>query len=78
MSTESISPASYGYGPLVTECKRRGISRTVAFDLARRGLVDTFMLGSRRMVKIASLESLPDRLPQPHPNPDANPAPRGG
>lgn len=74
MSTNSNAaeaPVPYGFGPLVTECARRGIGRTVAFELARRGLIDTFVIGKKRMVKIASLESLPDRLQQ-------QPAPRAG
>ncbi|MFC3715596.1 hypothetical protein ACFONC_05475 [Luteimonas soli] len=58
------SPTSYGYGPLVVECKRRGISRTMAYELRRCGLIETFKIGARRMVKIDSLESLPDRLQQ--------------
>lgn len=63
MRTESESAKpTYGYGPLVIECKRRGIGRTLAYELARRGLIETFRLGSKRMVKIASLETLPDRL----------------
>lgn len=64
MQTEQDSKgAPYGYGPLVTECRRRGIGRTMAYDLVKMGLLDTFLLGSKRMVRIDSLESLPDRLP---------------
>lgn len=57
-----VAPRDYGYGPLAEECARRGITRTLAFRLAREGLVETFIIGKRRMVKISSLESLPDRL----------------
>ena len=53
---------SYGYGPLVKECGRRGIGRTVAFQLAAKGLIETFTIGSKRFVRLQSLESLPDRL----------------
>lgn len=53
---------AYGFGPLVVECRRRGIGRTKAYELVAAGLLDTFLLGSKRMVKIASLEGLPDRL----------------
>lgn len=73
-STERVS---YGYGPLVVECKRRGIGRTMAYELQKRGLIETFALGSKRMVKIASLESLPDRLAGSAPaEPTTPPAPR--
>lgn len=58
--TEPI--ASYGFGPMVEECKRRGIGRTTAFDLAAKGLIQTFTIGRRRFVRIASLEALPDLL----------------
>lgn len=59
---QSTAPHSYGFGPLVEECARRGISKTVAFDLVKRGLLETFPIGRRRYVRIASLESLPDRM----------------
>ena len=63
MQQEASSQAiSYGYGPLVSECKRRGIGRTVAFQLAANGLIETFTIGSKRFVRLRSLESLPDRL----------------
>jgi len=51
------------YGLLVPECAKRNIQRTTAFRLAREGLIETFLIGRRRYVKIASLDSLPDRLP---------------
>lgn len=50
------------YGPLVPAAKAFGISRSVAFDLARRGLIRTFTLGSRRYAYIESLRTLPERL----------------
>lgn len=52
------------FGPLVDECNARGIGRTVAFELARDGWIETFNIGRRRYVKIDSLDSLPDRLAQ--------------
>lgn len=64
----NTSASPYGYGPMVVECKRRGIGRTMAYELHNRGLIETFMLGSKRMVKIASLETLPERLQQPAAN----------
>lgn len=53
------------YGPLVLECARRGIGRTLAYELMNRNLIETFTIGNKRMVKIPSLTSLPDRLQQP-------------
>lgn len=50
------------FKPLVAACAEFGISRTVAFDLARRGLLDTFCIGARRYVRMHSLETLPERL----------------
>lgn len=50
------------YLPLVTACASHGVSRTVAFELARRGLLDTFLIGKRRYVYVNSLKSLPERL----------------
>jgi hypothetical protein len=50
------------YAELVKECERWDICRTKAFDYARRGLIDTFVMGRKRYVVIASLESLPERL----------------
>lgn len=50
------------FGPLVAECQARGIGRTVAFNLAREGLIETFHIGRRRFVMLDSLDSLPDRL----------------
>lgn len=50
------------YGPLVEVCRGYGISRTVAFELSGKGLLDTFKIGTRRYVNIASVNSLPQRL----------------
>ena len=50
------------YGPLVESAKSFGISRSVAFDLARKGLVDHFRIGTRRYVYLDSLRTLPERL----------------
>lgn len=48
--------------PLVEGCKAHGISRTVAFELTKSGLLDTFTIGTRRYVKLESLHTLPERL----------------
>ncbi|HEX7128727.1 MAG TPA: hypothetical protein VF217_01510 [Rhodanobacteraceae bacterium] len=50
------------YGPLVETCVAHGISRSVAFELARDGLLQTFKIGARRYVYLESLRTLPDRL----------------
>jgi len=50
------------YRPLVPACAAYGISRSVAFDLARKGLLDTFTIGTRRYVRLDSLRTLPERL----------------
>lgn len=50
------------YRPLVEACRDHGISRTVAFELARKGLLETFTIGVRRYVYLASLKTLPERL----------------
>ncbi|MFT4255942.1 MAG: hypothetical protein QM599_03125 [Pseudoxanthomonas sp.] len=50
------------YRPLVTACAEHGISRTVAFELARAGKLETFTIGKRRYVALESLRTLPERL----------------
>jgi hypothetical protein len=58
---QSQSPEAT-FGPLVETCKAYGISRTVAFELARKGMLKTFTIGVRRYVHLESLHTLPDRL----------------
>ncbi|HEX5960744.1 MAG TPA: hypothetical protein VFY97_05810 [Rhodanobacteraceae bacterium] len=50
------------FGPLVEECRARGIGRTVAFQLARDGLIEVFHIGRRIFVMLDSLDTLPERL----------------
>lgn len=50
------------YRPLVEACADHGISRTVAFELARKGLLKTATIGTRRYVYLDSLRTLPERL----------------
>lgn len=50
------------YRPLVEVCGEHGISRTVAFELARTGQLQTFTIGKRRYVLLESLRTLPERL----------------
>ncbi|NNC27263.1 excisionase [Salinisphaera sp. USBA-960] len=54
----------YAFGSLVEECAKRGIGRTVAFELAKDGTIETFNIGRRRYVKLASLDTLPERVQQ--------------
>jgi hypothetical protein len=58
-TTNQFEPAQAAtFGTLVCECKRRGIARTTAFKLAREGRIQTFCIGRRRYVVLASLEAL--------------------
>lgn len=50
------------FAPLVETCHCYGISRTVAFDLSKKKLLDTFLIGARRYVYLESLQTLPQRL----------------
>ena len=50
------------YRPFVETCREYGISRTVAYELANDGLLDTFKLGAKRYVMLESLRTLPERL----------------
>lgn len=54
--------AEAAFGPLVEECDKHGISRTVAFELAASGQLQTFKIGSRRYVVLDSLRTLPQRM----------------
>lgn len=56
------TPTEPAYGPLVAVCAAHGISRSVAFELARNGLLDTFTLGARRYVYTESVRTLPQRV----------------
>jgi hypothetical protein len=47
---------------MVEECAKHGISRTVAFELVAKGLLQSFLLGKRRYVLLDSLRTLPERL----------------
>jgi hypothetical protein len=50
------------FGRLVPECKKRGIGRTTAFELAAKGILETFTIGTGRYVYMDSLRTLPERL----------------
>lgn len=55
------------YGSLVEVCEQHGIRRTKAFELARKGLLETFCLGGKRYVYLDSVASLPARIGTPRP-----------
>jgi len=50
------------FGPFIPECRKRGLSKTVAYELLKGGLLETFTLGSRRYVYLDSLLTLPQRV----------------
>lgn len=50
------------YRPFIPECAKRGIGKTVAYELADKGLLDTFLIGRKRFVYLDSLATLPERL----------------
>lgn len=52
------------YQQLIPACAAHGISRTVAFQLVKDGLLTTFKIGKARYVYLESLRTLPERLPQ--------------
>ena len=60
------------YRPFIPECIKRGIGKTKAYELANAGLLETATIGSRRVVFMDSLLSLPHRLKEA-----ANDAERG-
>lgn len=62
MESNMTTTASPAFRPLVEACIDHGISRTVAFELARKGLLKTFTIGTRRYVWLESLRTLPERL----------------
>lgn len=50
------------YRPFNIETARRGIGRTKAYELVNDGLLDTFLIGTRRYIFLDSLDALPQRL----------------
>lgn len=62
METLHVEPDRRAFAPLVETCRDHGISRTVAFELAANGTLQTFTIGRRRYVKLESLRTLPERL----------------
>lgn len=56
------NPVPRPYRSLVAACAERDISRTVAYELIYKGLLDSFLIGRRRYVYLDSLDTLPQRL----------------
>lgn len=50
------------FGPFIPECAKRGIGKTVAYELLKSGHLDSFLLGTKRYVFLDSLLTLPQRL----------------
>ena len=48
------------FAPLLETCAEYGIARSCAFELARKGILETFKVGRRRMVILESLRKLPE------------------
>lgn len=46
----------------VSECSKHDIGRTMAYELANSGLLETFTIGRKRFVYLDSLATLPQRL----------------
>lgn len=62
METLHVESDRRAFASLVETCREYGISRTIAFELAARGDLETFTIGRRRYVKLESLRTLPERL----------------
>lgn len=54
--------AEPAFGPLVEECEKHGVSRSVAYELVANGQLETFKIGTRRYVVLESLRTLPQRM----------------
>lgn len=50
------------FRPFIPECTKRGIGRTKAYELVDEGLLETFLIGTKRYVYLDSLLTLPARL----------------
>lgn len=61
-TTDTIATNDPAFRPLVAECAKYGICRSVAYELMNDGLIDTFKIGGKRYVKTESLRTLPERL----------------
>jgi hypothetical protein len=46
----------------IPECARHDIGKTTAYALANEGMLETFLIGSKRYVYLDSIATLPERL----------------
>ncbi len=56
------SAADIPFLPFAEAIRQVGISRTVGYELLNKGMFETFKIGGRRYIMLASLRSLPERL----------------
>lgn len=56
------------YRPFIPECTKRGIGKTKAYELADAGLLETFLIGTKRYIYLDSIGTLPERLAKAHPS----------
>ena len=50
------------FGPFIPNMRARGFGKTTSYKLLKLGLVETAMIGGRRFVRLASIDSLFDRF----------------
>jgi hypothetical protein len=55
------------YRPFIPECNKFGIGKTKAYELADAGLLETFLIGTKRYIYIDRLATLPERLAKAEP-----------
>ena len=60
--TQTLITTGITFGLFLPQMKARGIPKGTAYKILTQGLVETVLIGRRRYVKIASLDSLLDRL----------------
>ena len=58
--------ADRDYRPFIPECTKRGIGKTKAYELADAGLLETFLIGTKRYIYLDSIGTLPERLTKGH------------
>lgn len=50
------------FAPFIPACQAHGVQKTTAYALLADGLLDSFLIGRRRFVRLESLRTLPERL----------------
>lgn len=58
----TLVTSGVAFGLFVPQMKARGIPKTTAYEILKKGLIETTLIGRRRYVKLASLDSLLDRI----------------